>query len=177
MNKVSREKKLLIVAVSAVVILFGDKFLVSPMLGAWENRSNQILELEKKLVRGRALMKRESNIRRQWMSMWQGGMPLNKSVSENKVLESVDRWASESRISFTSIKPNWRVSEQGHLTLECRANGYGNLDKITRFVHALESDPMALRVDSLELTQRNEEGSVIGMNINFSGLLLTEALK
>ena len=42
------------------------------------------------------------------------------------------------------------------------------------FVHALESDDLALRVNLMELTQRDEKGSSIGMNLNFSGLLLPE---
>ena len=122
-------------------------------------------------------MDRESVIRRKWMQMWQAGIPKMKSVSENQVLESVDRWASDSRISFTAIKPSWRTSDKGHLMLECRANGYGDLDEIVRFIHALESDSLALKVDTLELTQRDEKGSSIGMNVNFSGLLLPEALR
>ena len=177
MNSVNREKLLLIAAAVAVVVLFGDKFVLGPLLMSWDDRSIRIEELEKKVVRGRALMERESAIRRRWMQMWQSGIPKTKSVSENQVLESVDRWASDSRISFTAIKPNWRESDQGHLMLECRANGYGGLEEIARFIHALESDSLALKVDTLELTQRDDQGSSIGMNVNFSGLLLPEELR
>ena len=177
MNSANREKILLIAAVVAVVILFGDKFVIGPLLSSWDDRANRLEELEKQVTRGRALMDRESAIRRRWMQMWQSGIPKTKSVSENQVLESVDRWASDSRISFTAIKPSWRTSDEGHLMLECRANGYGDLEEIVRFIHALESDSLALKVDTLELTQRDERGSSIGMNVNFSGLLLPEALR
>ncbi len=177
MNSANREKILLIAAAVAVVILFGDKFVIGPLLSSWDDRSSRIEELDKKVVRGRALMDRESAIRRRWMQIWQAGIPKTKSVSENQVLESVDRWARDSRISFTAIKPNWRTSDKGHLTLECRANGYGDLAEIVKFIHALESDALALKVDTLELTQRDEKGSSIGMNVNFSGLLLPEALR
>ena len=54
---------------------------------------------------------------------------------------------------------------------------FRSLDEIVRFIHALESDSLALKVDTLELTQRDEKGSSIGMNVNFSGLLLPEALR
>lgn len=177
MNSANREKILLIAAVVAVVILFGDKFVLGPLLASWDDRATRLEELEKQVTRGRALMERESAIRRRWMKMWQSGIPKIKSVSENQVLESVDRWARDSRISFSGIKPNWRASDDGHMTLECRANGFGNLEEIARFIHALEADPLALKVDTLELTQRDENGSSIGMNVNFSGLLLPEALR
>ena len=177
MNEANREKLLLVAAVTAVVVLFGDKFILGPMVEAWKDRATRIEELDKQVVRGRALMERESSIRKKWALMWRGGIPISKSSSENKILESVDRWAKESRISFTSIKPTWRTSDKGHLLLECRANGYGDLEMIARFVHALESDPLALKVDTLELSQRDEKGESLGMNLNFSGLLLPEALQ
>ena len=177
MNNTNREKILLISAAIAVLVLFGDKFVMSPLLASWDKRALTIDDLEKKVVKGRALMERESAIRRKWMQMLQAGIPRAKSVSENQVLESVDRWARDSRISFTAIKPNWRTTDKGHLMLECRANGYGGLEEIVRFIHALESDSLALKVDTLELTQRDEKGASIGMNVNFSGLLLPEALR
>jgi hypothetical protein len=36
---------------------------------------------------------------------------------------------------------------------------------------------LALKVDTLELSQRDEKGESLGMNLNFSGLLLPEALQ
>lgn len=177
MNEANREKMLLVAAITAVVVLFGDKFIVSPMMDAWKDRSARIEELDAKVTRGRALMENEGSIRKRWALMYHGAIPKMKSVSENQILESVDRWATESRISFTSIKPSWRTSDKGHLLLECRANGFGDLEKVARFVHALESDPMALKVDTLELSQRDEKGSSLGMNLNFSGLLLPQDLQ
>jgi len=177
MQSVEREKMLLIAAVTAVVVLFGDRFLLGPFLNAWDKRSNRIEELQEQVSRGRALMDREASIRKKWGQMWEGGIPIAKAVSVNQVLESVDRWARDSGISFTSIKPTWRANDDGHMTLECRANGFGDLEEIARFIHSLESDPMALKVDTLELTQRDERGSSLGMNLNFSGLMLPEALK
>jgi len=177
MNTAQREKWLVNLAIAAVVLLFGDRFVLGPLTTTWKERKERIEQLDQQVVRGQALMDRESAIRRKWLEMWQTAIPRTKSVSENQVLQSVDRWAQESRISFTSIKPTWRVSDQGHQLLECRANGFGDLGEIMHFVHALESDELALRINLIELTQRDEKGSSIGMNLNFSGLLLPEVMK
>ncbi|NBQ25662.1 MAG: hypothetical protein EBU26_15645 [Verrucomicrobia bacterium] len=177
MSALGREKILVTLAVAAVAILFGDKVILGPLSATWKERRDRIEILDQQVLRGQALMDRESAIRRKWLEMWQAAIPRDRSVSENQVLESVDRWASASRISFTSIKPSWRTADDGHLLLECRANGYGDLSEIIQFVHALESDDLALQVNLLELTQRDDKGSSIGMNLNFSGLLLPEALK
>jgi len=48
MNSVNREKLLLIAAAVAVVVLFGDKFVLGPLLMSWDDRSIRIEELEKK---------------------------------------------------------------------------------------------------------------------------------
>ena len=59
------------------------------------------------------------------------------------------------------------------MTLECRADAFGSIQSLARFLYELERDPLALKVDELEITARDSEGQQLSLSVRFSGLLLT----
>jgi hypothetical protein len=100
-------------------------------------------------------------------------LPVNLSAAENEVLKGFNRWAEESRISISSIKPQWRRNEEDYMLLECRADTFGTMENLSRFLYEIEKDPLALRVESLEITTRDNNGQQLAMAVQVSGLLLT----
>jgi hypothetical protein len=48
----------------------------------------------------------------------------------------------------------------------------GNLPAIARFLFQIERDPLGVKVDSMELTARDAQGSQLALIIQVSGLLL-----
>ncbi|MCH2388869.1 MAG: hypothetical protein MK240_11770, partial [Opitutales bacterium] len=71
MNTAQREKWLVNLAIAAVVLLFGDRFVLGPLVTTWKERKERIEQLDQQVIRGQALMDRESAIRRKWLEMWQ----------------------------------------------------------------------------------------------------------
>jgi len=59
------------------------------------------------------------------------------------------------------------------MTLECRVDAFGNLSALTRFLYDVEKDPLALKVDALEITTRDNDGQQLSLALQVSGLLLT----
>jgi hypothetical protein len=53
----------------------------------------------------------------------------------------------------------------------------GSLPAITHFLYQVERDPLGVKVDSLELTTRNTDGSQLALVIQVSGLLLNPPKK
>jgi len=47
------------------------------------------------------------------------------------------------------------------------------LSTLTRFLHEVESDPLALRVDSVELASRDRTGAQLTLGLQVSGLVLS----
>jgi len=82
-------------------------------------------------------------------------LPIETSAAESLVLKAFDRWSQESRISITSIKPQWKHNADEYMTLECRVDAFGNLPTLTRFLYDVEKDPLALKIDALEITTRD----------------------
>jgi hypothetical protein len=99
-------------------------------------------------------------------------LPESVSAAENQVLQAFDRWSQLSRISISSLKPQWKQAGDDYMTLEYRAEAFGNIETVTRFLYEIERDALALRVESVELTSRDNEGQQLGLGLQVSGLQL-----
>src|SRR5438045_2180711 len=172
MNMKNRQQFLAILAIGAVALLAGDKFVRAPLVASWKQRSTKIAELKKHVEQGSRLVERERIIRERWDHMRTNTLPINASEAENEVLRAFERWSQESRISITSIKPQWKRAEDDYMTLECRADAFGSIQALTRFLYYVEQDPLALKVESVEITSRDNDGRQLSVGLQVSGLLL-----
>lgn len=173
----NREKFLTIAALAVVVLLLGDKFVLSPLTNAYNARKAKIATLNTRLASGRLLLERESSIRQRWELIQTNSLPTDISAAENMVLKSVDRWAQSSRITFTSIKPQWKQFDEEFVTLDCRADASGNMQAVARFLYELESDPMPLKVEEIEITAKDNDGQLLALGVRFSAMMLTGGAK
>ena len=168
----NRQQMLMIVAGTALALLVGDRLVFSPLVTAWKSRSGEIAGLRKQVNTGRQLLSRETAIRSRWENMSTNTLPVSSSLTEQQVLRAFDSWSQESRVSVNSISPQWRRDKEGYMTLECRVDAAGTISTLSRFLYALEHDPMALRVDSLELTSKDKDGTQLALGLQVSGLVL-----
>jgi hypothetical protein len=169
----NRQQLLAVVAIAAIVLLLGDRMVVTPLAKAWKERGDRIVSLKKSISQGELLLDRDKRIREQWGSMRTNTLPVNLSAAENEVLKAFNRWSEDSRISISSIKPQWKRSAEDYMLLECRADTFGTIDALARFLYEIEKDTLALRVESLEVTARDNSGQQLAMAVQVSGLLLT----
>ena len=172
MNMQNRQQLLTIVAITAVAILAGDRFIRGPLVASWTQRSARIAELKKSVNDGSMLLQREQIIRSSWDHMRTNMLPNNASEAENEVLRAFERWSTDSRISVTSIKPQWKRGDDDYVTLECRADAYGSIQALTRFIYSVEQDPLALKVESVEITSRDNDGQQLSLALQVSGVVL-----
>jgi hypothetical protein len=168
----NRQQVLTIAAVVVVGLWAGDKLLVTPLTKAWRERNVRIVDLRKSVAQGSQLLDREAAIRERWQTMRTNALPNEVSLAEGRVLKAFDRWSEESRISITSVQPQWKQSAEEYMTLECRVDGFGSLSTITRFLYEIEKDPLALKVEQVTLSARDNEGSQLTLALQVSGLLL-----
>jgi hypothetical protein len=91
------------------------------------------------------------------------------------VLKAFDRWREDSRITLTSIKPQPKRGVDDLPTLEFRVDASGNLATITRFLYEVEKDPLALKLDLVELGTRDNDGALLTLVLQVSGLLYSAA--
>jgi hypothetical protein len=85
-------------------------------------------------------------------------LPDDVSEAENEVLKAFERWSEDSHISISSIKPQWKRIGDDYVILECRADAFGGIEALSRFLYNVEKDPLALKVETVEISSRDDNG-------------------
>ena len=168
----NRQQFLVVLTIAAFALLVGVNFILEPLGGWWSARQVQLKELRTQVTEGGQLIKREAGIRSRWAEMRANALPANTSLAEQRLLTAVDGWSRSSGAEVTSLMPQWKNESTNYLTLTCRVETSGNLDSLSRFLYDLEKGPMALRLDSLELTARDKEGQQMTLSTEINGLAL-----
>ena len=168
----NRQKFLLIGAIVVVSLLVADKIIIGPLLAGWKERTVRIAELKRSIEQGRQILQREDTIRHRWDNMRTNTLPDDVSLAENQVLRAFDNWSRDSRISISGIKPQWKRTADDYMTLECRADASGTIEALTRFLYTLEKDHLALKVEAVEISSRDNDGLQLTLALQVSGLLL-----
>lgn len=189
MNLSQRQKLLATVAIAAVALLAGDKLILGPVLRAWQSRSERLTTLRREVEEGRALLARgpsangRPGLRERWDKIRKAALSSEVSVAENQMLKALDRWSQESRVGVNSLKPQWKHGQGDYATMECRVDATGNLSSLARFLYAIENarrsdrDPLAIKIDVLELTARDDQGDRMTLGMQLSALQLNPPAK
>jgi Tfp pilus assembly protein PilO len=172
-----RQQLLAVLAIALVALYVADKLVFTPLTNNWKNRSSRIAELQRQVRDGTETLKRETALRQQWDRMRTNTLASAKPEAESQMLKAFERWSQAGRVSVSSIRPQWKEAEEDYKALECRADVGGSLSAIAHFLYLIERDPLGVKVDSLELTARNNEGSQLALVIQVSGLLLNPIKK
>ncbi len=172
MNLKNRQQLLAAVAISAGALFAGDKLLFTPLVKSWKDRSERIADLRKRISQGEQLVQRQAGIHSRWDQMRTNTLPTDASVAEQRLLQAFESWAQESRVSVTSIAPQKRDSDD-YTSIECRVDAFGNLGTVSRFLYDIERDPLGLKLESVEVSARDNEGQQITLGLQISGLILS----
>ena len=167
-----RQKLLATLAITAVGLFMADKILISPLTKAWKGRSERLLALEEKVKKGNDTLKREKTLTDRWEHMTANVLSTSKPEAESQMRRAFERWAQAGGVVVSSTRTQWRESEDDYKTLDCRADVSGDLTELTRFLLALEREPLAVKVDSLELQARDAEGTQLALVVQVNGLLI-----
>lgn len=172
MNLNKRQQLLAIAAIVMVGLFLADKLVFTPLTRSWDDRSKRIAKLKEQVRDGAETVKRERALHEQWDNMRTNTLAGAKPEAESQMLKAFERWSQAGGVSVSSIRPQWKEAEDDYKSLECRADVAGSLQAITRFLFQIERDPLGVKVDSLELTARNNEAAQLALVLQVSGLLL-----
>jgi hypothetical protein len=171
-----RQQVLLVVAIGLIALFASERLVISPLVKLWKARNTRIAELRTQVAQGRTLIDREDTIRRRWNALKSAALPANTSAAEQQVFQATDRWASASRVSINAITPQWK-QEEGFMLFQCRIDASGGMEALSRFLYEFEQDPMALKLESMEIGARDKEGRQLSLGLLISGLVLGSAVK
>ena len=173
----SRQKLLLIVTAAVLVVFFGDKVVFTRLTGLWNRRAEEVVKLRNQIERGNRLIADEANIRARWASMRTNTLPTDQSLAQEQALKAVENWSQESGASMNGFTTQWKTDADDHQTLICRVDASGSLWALARFIYDIESGPVALKLESLDLSSRDNTGQQLNLALQISGLVLTPQQK
>lgn len=177
MNPQKRQQFLVILTVIVVGIYAADMIIVEPLLSWWSSRARTIAQLRTDVKEGSMLIQREEGIRARWEDMRTNTLPSKSSAAEQQVFRGVDAWAKESGAEISDILPQWKDDTDDYGTLNCRIEAGGGLSALGRFLYEIEKSPMALKLDSVQVRSRDDNGTKLTLNLQISGLVLAKTQK
>ena len=169
----NRQQLLIVVTAIAVALLFADWVILPPLSDWWHKRADRIATLTKQIDDGELLIQREASLRARWDQLQTNSLPVDATVADQRMLDAVERWSQDSRATVLSITPQWKQDTDDYMTLDCRVEASGTLSDLSRFLYELEKDPMALRLESVELSSHDNDGQQLALGLEVSGLILT----
>ena len=174
--KIENRQQLLIVLPLAVLAIFvGDKLIFTPLTSLWSTRAKEIKKLQQDISDGSTLVRREQFIRSQWDNMRTNTLPQNPSLAQEQVLQAFVNWAQESGATLNGMTPQWKSDSDDYRTLVCRVDAAGSLWTLSRFLYDVERGPMALKVESVDLSSKDNTGQALTCKL--SGLVLNSSGK
>ncbi len=168
----NRQQLLIIVAGAVFGLLIADALIFTPLTKSWQARAKRITELRKQVDAGEKLLQRADALQSRWAQMQKNALPNNNSAAEQQVLTAFDKWSQDARISVNSITPQWKRDRDELQTLECRVDAAGTVGTLAKFLYNVEHDPMALKIESVEISTRDKDGQNISLGLQVSGLVL-----
>jgi len=173
-NHAQRRKWLTVAAAALVGLYFADRLLITPLIDLGLSRSAQIADLRESIADARTLVDRAEALEQRWDRMLEASLPTDEADAEGLVLSSVSAWAAEAGLQVTALRPRW-TDDADLRTLECRATGFGTIRQAAAFLYAIETSPMALKIEEATLSAADDAGGRLSLDIRFTGLVLAEA--
>jgi Tfp pilus assembly protein PilO len=169
-----RQKFLTVLTVVAVALLALDKIVSPPLMNLWNTRAMRIKQLRNDVKDGDSLLRSRDSIRHLWAHMQASTLTNNPTMAEQQLFTGLNRWSQLSGITINTVTPQWKQgSDPTYKTIECRVDASGSIDRVSQFLYAIEKDPMALKLESVEVSSRDNTGMQLALGVQISGLVLT----
>jgi hypothetical protein len=174
METKNREKLLLMGTGVVVALWLLDMLIVSPLIDSWHGRSAEIAKLKAGIANGASLVRRESYLRDRWDNMRANALANNAPVAERQLFTAFDHWVTTGGVTEGSFHPQVQKGDSNFTTVDCRSDVSGSLQNMRDFLRAMSRDPLADKVDSFELTSKDDNGRQLTLGLSLSGLILTD---
>jgi hypothetical protein len=175
MENKNREKILAIAAGVALGLLLLNYLVISPVIDSWQSRTRQIKDLREKIANGAMLIRRQDVVEGEWDRMRTNSLDSNPAAAEKQLFTEFDHWVSQSGVTEGSFRPQIQDTDDGYSTVDCRADVSGDMESIVHFFKNMEKDPLGVKIESFELTSRDDNGRQMTLGMDLSGLVLPAA--
>jgi Tfp pilus assembly protein PilO len=165
-----RERTIVIVTSIALAALGLNWYVIDPLMAARTELDARATRLDEQKKNNATLFYREEKAYRRWAEMKNAGMMTTPGEAETQLLQSMRDWAADARVNLASLKPE-RLNDKGELReIIVAASVSGPMKSIARFMYAIESAKIPVRVKRFSLDRRNEKSEELALEVQVSTL-------
>jgi hypothetical protein len=172
----NREKLLLMATGAAVALWLLNLLVISPLIDSWHSRSDELDKLKTEIADGGRLIQRKSIIQERWDFMRANALNSNPTVAERQLFTAFDRWVRSGGVAKGSFRAQLQDTDTNYTTVDCRTDVNGGIKNVSDFLKAMSKDPMADKLDSFVVTAKDDNGQLLTLDLNLSGLVLTDSV-
>jgi hypothetical protein len=173
METKNREKMLLMAVAVCVGLWLVNYIVVSPLSRSWSARQDKIKELRTAIIDGTNLMANAKSITNQWNHMRTNTLNPNETGTQGQLFRAFQVWAQTNGVILVGQRAQRKDSDDpAYENEEWHADVTGDLTQIFHFLGSVETSPLGLKVDSVELSSRDERGLQLALGLTVSGLIL-----
>lgn len=156
MNLSKREKIVAVVAGLVVGALALDQLLITPQFKRLDD-ANMLIKLhEEDLQKADSTFSSDLAARRRWKEMAGNGFKADASAAEGQLLDRVREAAQGAGLSVQSFKPERSERVGGFYRITLRITATGSTSRVTRFLHAMQTSKIPLKVMDLQISSRKD---------------------
>jgi Tfp pilus assembly protein PilO len=168
-----REWYILVAAVTSIVLLVGDRYVLKPALARLAQAKAQKRSLLDETAQAKSLFERRRLMEQKWQTMISGGLEDDASKTESRILHALRQWADDHGLMLSSIKPE-RVSGQGSLReITFLLAGTGTMSSVSQFLWQIEKAAVPIKILNLQLGSRNEQGDDMSLQLRLSAIYIS----
>ena len=151
-----RERNIAIGVGLAVAIFVLDQYLLAPYFERQKQIGDATSKVTLQLARADKTFNMERRLKRVWTDIISGGLKTDASEAESQALNAVREWAQDAGVVLTALKPE-RASQEGKFqVISFHVTATGPMRAISKLTWAMETAPIPVRVNDLQLTPRKE---------------------
>lgn len=168
-----REKTILYITVSIIVINLGYSFILRPLLERYKQLNQEVLSKRIMLDKTIRLLGQKDIIEKEFQKL-SPLVRLSGSVEEQmaKVLSQIESIATKESITISNMRPqpvqDKKFYKRFVIEIKCEAD----INRLFKFFYELESPTSLLKIESLKLNPKATQSSVFEANILISKIAI-----
>lgn len=166
----TRERIILIATLVVLGALALDWFALTPLLERIDEADTQRRLLLNRMTKAENALSRRRGLAPRWRRMVAGSLTNDPGEAESQVLHAIGSWAERAGLNLTSVRPDRSAEETPLPEIDFRAAGTGSMSAVSRFLYAMETGEIPVRVKNLQLSSRKEGTDSLSLQVTFSTL-------
>lgn len=166
----ARERNIAIGAGVAILLFILYTVVVSPYLSSMESLTQQQVDLKGKLDDAALLFARDQKDQKIWADLKSGGLKSDTSLAESQMNAAIYQWTQSAGVHLDSFKSERNAQEGSFDVMSYDMQGTGTTPQITNLLWAIETAPIPVRINELQLTPKAEGTDNLTVRISISTL-------